>query len=192
MTNATFTTPRSATETNTSVQAGWLGIPLDRPNMCPTLGWVARSVLNVDQPPDIPQRPMGSIPVVIRLVRPDGEEWWPATARRKAPVAPDQAERGATASSNGSSSRSTPSRPTTLAGRNRGPPGPRWSAKRAAARRRYAGAPASTPARTSASRPSRPTVGHRGRKHEVRGPWVDGRRDQLSGDSSWPAGGSPE
>jgi hypothetical protein len=34
------------------------------------------------QPPDIPQRPMGSIPVVVRLVRPDGEEWWPATANR--------------------------------------------------------------------------------------------------------------
>ena len=30
----------------------------------------------------IPQRPMGSIPVVIRLVRPDGEEWWPGTANR--------------------------------------------------------------------------------------------------------------
>jgi hypothetical protein len=39
-------------------------------------------VLNVDQPPSIPQRPMGSIPVVIRLVRPDGEEWWPRTANR--------------------------------------------------------------------------------------------------------------
>ena len=25
---------------------------------------------------------MGSIPVVIRLVRPDGEEWWPGTANR--------------------------------------------------------------------------------------------------------------
>jgi hypothetical protein len=39
-------------------------------------------VLNIEQPPDIPQRPMGSIPVVVRLVRPDGEEWWPATANR--------------------------------------------------------------------------------------------------------------
>jgi hypothetical protein len=39
-------------------------------------------VLNVDQPPSIPQRPMGSIPVAIRLVRPDGEEWWPGTANR--------------------------------------------------------------------------------------------------------------
>ena len=37
---------------------------------------------NVEQPPSIPQRPMGSIPVVIRLVRPDGEEWWPGTANR--------------------------------------------------------------------------------------------------------------
>jgi hypothetical protein len=37
-------------------------------------GWVARPVLNVEQPPNIPQRPMGSIPVVARLVRPDGEE----------------------------------------------------------------------------------------------------------------------
>jgi hypothetical protein len=45
-------------------------------------GWVARPVLNVEQPPNIPQRPMGSIPVVIRLVRPDGEEWWPGTANR--------------------------------------------------------------------------------------------------------------
>ena len=45
-------------------------------------GWVARPVLNVEQPPHIPQRPMGSIPVVIRLVRPDGEEWWPGTANR--------------------------------------------------------------------------------------------------------------
>jgi hypothetical protein len=43
---------------------------------------VARPVLNVEQPPSIPQRPMGSIPVVIRLVRPDGEEWWPGTANR--------------------------------------------------------------------------------------------------------------
>ena len=43
---------------------------------------VARPVLNVEQPPHIPQRPMGSIPVVIRLVRPDGEEWWPGTANR--------------------------------------------------------------------------------------------------------------
>ena len=43
---------------------------------------MARPVLKVDQPPDIPQRPMGSIPVVIRLVRPDGEEWWPGTANR--------------------------------------------------------------------------------------------------------------
>ncbi len=25
---------------------------------------------------------MGRIPVVVRLVRPDGEEWWPATANR--------------------------------------------------------------------------------------------------------------
>jgi hypothetical protein len=39
-------------------------------------------VHNVGQPPNIPQRPMGSIPLVIRLVRPDGEEWWPATANR--------------------------------------------------------------------------------------------------------------
>ena len=39
-------------------------------------------MLNVDQPPNIPQRPMGSIPVVVRLVRPDGEEWWPGTANR--------------------------------------------------------------------------------------------------------------
>jgi hypothetical protein len=39
-------------------------------------------VLNVEQPPSIPQRPMGSVPVVVRLVRPDGEEWWPATANR--------------------------------------------------------------------------------------------------------------
>jgi hypothetical protein len=45
-------------------------------------GWVARPVLNIEQPPDIPQRPMGSIPVVVRLVRPEGEEWWPATANR--------------------------------------------------------------------------------------------------------------
>jgi hypothetical protein len=37
---------------------------------------------NVEQPPNIPQRPMGSIPVVIRLVRPDGEEWWPGTPNR--------------------------------------------------------------------------------------------------------------
>jgi hypothetical protein len=45
--------------------------------------WVARPVLNVQQPPAIPQRPMGSIPVVVvRLVRPDGKEWWPATANR--------------------------------------------------------------------------------------------------------------
>ena len=43
---------------------------------------VARPVLNVDQLPEIPQRPMGSIPVVVRLVRPDGEERWPATANR--------------------------------------------------------------------------------------------------------------
>jgi hypothetical protein len=43
---------------------------------------VARPVLNVEQPPNIPQRPMGSIPDVVRLVRPDGEEWWPATANR--------------------------------------------------------------------------------------------------------------
>jgi hypothetical protein len=34
-------------------------------------------VLNIEQPPDIPKRPMGSIPVVARLDRPDGEEWWP-------------------------------------------------------------------------------------------------------------------
>ena len=33
-------------------------------------------MLNLDQPPSIPQRPMGSIPVVI------GEEWWPGTAHR--------------------------------------------------------------------------------------------------------------
>ena len=39
-------------------------------------------MLNVEQPPSIPQRPMGSIPVVIRLVRPDGGEWWPGTANR--------------------------------------------------------------------------------------------------------------
>ena len=39
-------------------------------------------MLNVDQLPKIPQRPMGSIPVVVRLVRPDGEERWPATANR--------------------------------------------------------------------------------------------------------------
>ena len=25
---------------------------------------------------------MGSIPVMVRLVRPDGEEWWPGTANR--------------------------------------------------------------------------------------------------------------
>jgi hypothetical protein len=42
---------------------------------------VAGPVLNVERPPDIPQRPMGSIPVVIRLVRPD-DEWWPGTANR--------------------------------------------------------------------------------------------------------------
>ena len=45
-------------------------------------GRVAGPVLNVEQPPSIPQRPMGSIPVVIRLVRPDGEERWPGTANR--------------------------------------------------------------------------------------------------------------
>ena len=45
-------------------------------------GRVARPVLNGDKPPNIPQRPMGSIPVVIRLVRPDGEEWWPGIANR--------------------------------------------------------------------------------------------------------------
>jgi hypothetical protein len=28
---------------------------------------VASSALNVDQPPDIPQRPMGRIPAVVRL-----------------------------------------------------------------------------------------------------------------------------
>ena len=39
-------------------------------------GKVARPVLNGEQPPHIPQRLMGSIPVVIRLVRPDGEEWF--------------------------------------------------------------------------------------------------------------------
>ena len=33
-------------------------------------GWVVRPVLNLDQPPSIPQRPMGSVPVVIRLVHP--------------------------------------------------------------------------------------------------------------------------
>jgi hypothetical protein len=43
---------------------------------------VARPVLNVEQPSNIPQRPMGSIPVVVRLVRPDGEESWPGTANR--------------------------------------------------------------------------------------------------------------
>jgi len=42
---------------------------------------MARPVLNVDQPPDIMQRPMGSIPVVVCLVRPDGEEWWPIVGR---------------------------------------------------------------------------------------------------------------
>ena len=50
--------------------------------ICSTLDGWARPVLNLDQPPSIPQRPMGSIPVVIRLVRPDGEEWWPGTANR--------------------------------------------------------------------------------------------------------------
>ncbi len=45
-------------------------------------GRVGRPVLNGEKPPSIPQRPMGRIPVVVRLVRPDGEEWWPATANR--------------------------------------------------------------------------------------------------------------
>jgi hypothetical protein len=56
--------------------------------MCSTLGGWRGRVLNLEQPPNIPQRPMGSIPVVIRLVRPDGEEWWPGTANReRAPFA---------------------------------------------------------------------------------------------------------
>jgi hypothetical protein len=45
-------------------------------------GRVPKPVLNVDQPPSIPQRPVGRIPDVVRLVRPDGEEWWPVTANR--------------------------------------------------------------------------------------------------------------
>ncbi len=48
-------------------------------------GRVARPVLNLEKPPSIPQRPMGSIPVVVRLVRPDGEEWWPAAFDRTLP-----------------------------------------------------------------------------------------------------------
>lgn len=45
-------------------------------------GRVARPVLNAEQPPEIPRRQMGRVPVVARLVRPDGAEWWPATANR--------------------------------------------------------------------------------------------------------------
>ena len=61
------------------------GNPVDASEQIFDTGKVARPVLNVEQPPHIPQRPMGSIPVGIRLVRPDGEEWWPGTANLPQP-----------------------------------------------------------------------------------------------------------
>ena len=38
--------------------------------------------LNEEMPASVPQRPMGEIPVIVRLVWPDGEEWRPAFANR--------------------------------------------------------------------------------------------------------------
>jgi len=36
-----------------------------------------RRPLNEEIPASVPQRPMGEIPVIVRLVWPDGEEWRP-------------------------------------------------------------------------------------------------------------------
>jgi hypothetical protein len=41
-----------------------------------------RRPLNEEIPASVPQRPMGEIPVIVRLVWHDGEEWRPAFANR--------------------------------------------------------------------------------------------------------------
>lgn len=41
-----------------------------------------RRPLNEEMPTRVPQRPMGEIPVIVRLVWPDGVEWRPAFANR--------------------------------------------------------------------------------------------------------------
>ena len=43
-------------------------------------------ILNSETPKDVPLRPMGSIPVIARLVLADQEEWRPATAIRWTPT----------------------------------------------------------------------------------------------------------
>lgn len=43
-------------------------------------------ILNQDRPEDVPLRPMGSIPVIARLVLAEVEEWRPATAIRWTPT----------------------------------------------------------------------------------------------------------
>jgi hypothetical protein len=45
------------------------GVPLDEFEHLFDTEWVARPMLNVEQPTDIPQRSIGRIPVVVRLVR---------------------------------------------------------------------------------------------------------------------------
>jgi hypothetical protein len=43
-------------------------------------------ILNSEIPKDVPLRPMGSIPVIARLVLADREEWRPAVAIRWTPT----------------------------------------------------------------------------------------------------------
>ena len=50
--------------------------------MCSTLGgWAGRCSTGSSRRTSRSGR-WAEIPVVVRLVRPDGEEWWPATANR--------------------------------------------------------------------------------------------------------------
>jgi hypothetical protein len=44
--------------------------------------WSVQRPLTEEMPASVPQRPMGEIPVIVRLVWPDGEECRPAFANR--------------------------------------------------------------------------------------------------------------